>query len=75
MRAGPARLGEIQPSLTRLTGLIFLHINSTAWAGSRADIVHNINFKRGLVHSLNFEAEWRRKRTRQADGLHEEEEI
>ena len=29
---------------SRLTGLIFLHINSAARAGSRADIVHNINF-------------------------------
>ena len=41
---------------SRLTGLIFLHINSAARAGSRADLVHNINFKRALVHSLNFEA-------------------
>ena len=51
----------------RLTGLIFLHINSTARTGSLADIIHNINYKRALVHSLNFEAGWRRKRSRQAD--------
>ena len=50
-----------------INGLIFLHVNSAARAGSRADIVHNINFKRALVHSLNFEAGWRRKRSRQAD--------
>ena len=42
-----------------LTRLIFLHINSAARAGSRADIVHNINFKCALVHFLNFEAGWR----------------
>ena len=42
-----------------LTGLIFLHINSAARAGSWADIVYNINFKHALVCSLNFEAAWR----------------
>ena len=42
---------------SRLTGLIFLQINIIA--GSRADILHNINFKRALVHSLDFEAGWR----------------
>ena len=51
MGAGPARLGEISANRAD-----FLHINSTARAGSRADIVHNINFKCALVHSLNFEA-------------------
>ena len=51
---------------SRLTGLIFLHTNSAARALSRADIVHNIDFKRALVHSLNFEAGWRRKRCREA---------
>ena len=49
---------------SRLSGLIFLHINSTARAGSRPGIVHNINFKRALVHSLNFEAGRRRKGSR-----------
>ena len=39
---------------SRVTGLIFLHINSAARAGSRADIIYNINFKRALVHSLNL---------------------
>ena len=57
---------------SRLTGLIFLHINSAARAGSQADIVHNINFKRALVHSLKFEAGCRRKRSRR---FHKEEAI
>ena len=49
----------------RLTGLIFLHINGAVGAGSRADIVHNINFKRALVRSLNFEEGWRQKKRKQ----------
>ena len=76
MRA-TAWLGEIPPLLSRdlgLTGLVFLHINSAARAGSlarsragsRADIVYNINFKYALMHSLTFEAGWRRNRSRQA---------
>ena len=59
---------------SRLTGLIFLHINSAARAGSQADIVHNIIFKHALVHSLNFEAGWRRKRSRQADDYTKEQQ-
>ena len=61
--------------ISRLTGLIFLHINSTAQAGSRADIVHNINFKRALVHLLAFEAGWRWEKKQTSRWLHEEESI
>ena len=58
MRAGPALLGEICPCLPEISAdwADFFHINSAA----RPDIVHNINFKRTLVHWLNFEAGWRR---------------
>ena len=68
MRASPVRRDPaFAHPRSRLPELVFLHINSAARNGSRADIVHNINFKRALVHSLNFEAGWRRKRSRQAD--------
>ena len=55
------RLADPEVSLEQEVNLatkIYSHINSAARAGSRAniDIVHNINFKRALVHSLNFEA-------------------
>ena len=64
-RASPVRRdAAFAHPRSRLTGLIFLHLNSAALAGRRAGIVHNINFKRALVHSLNFEAGRRRKGSR-----------
>ena len=55
------RLPDPEVSLEQEANLatkIYSHINSAARAGSRAniDIFDNINFKRALVHSLNFEA-------------------